>query len=348
MGIVLSVGALWFAAASQTRAQDLPEDTTTEGTNSTGSDTSTTEDTGGGPSGGPTTEPEGQASPDPEPSDDRASGADGVSAPEADASESNPPAAEETKGPDAPEQFKEKSKEEPEEKESDDDLTWTLSAGGVLNQGNTNALQVNAGSRFGIRRDRHSFDSSLRFVAGWVGDEFEEKTAESLNVQARYDFFLSRMNALFVAVALRQDRFAGLSPRLQNQIGYMRNFFKREKHRLWAEVGYDLTFDNFDYSVLERPSEGAPDDQVVHAARLFLGYDNHINEDFTYLTGIEALFNVEDAEDIRINWNNALRTSLGGKFQAELAVLLQFDNVPVLGAERTDVLTQLNLLYNMF
>lgn len=84
----------------------------------------------------------------------------------------------------------------------------------------------------------------------------------------------------------------------------------------------------------------------MHSIRGFVGYDNHINENLTYLMGFEGLFNVEDAADIRLNWDNALRTMLVGRLQMEAKFSLKWDNVPVPGALALDTVTQLNLIYS--
>jgi aspartate carbamoyltransferase catalytic subunit len=59
-------------------------------------------------------------------------------------------------------------------------------------------------------------------------------TARNLNSRARYDFFLTRMDALFLAAVHRWDTFAGLNARVQGQTGYLRNVFRKKGHRLWT------------------------------------------------------------------------------------------------------------------
>jgi putative salt-induced outer membrane protein YdiY len=235
---------------------------------------------------------------------------------------------------------------------SEDATNWNVTAGAVLSTGNTESLQLNAGTNLEIIRGSHGFTAEGQYILGLSGEGFGETTAEQLRARARYDFYFTRNDAVFVAAAIRRDEFAGLDPRLQGQIGYLRNFYKNEDgtHRFWGEIGYDLTFDTFDYGRLNIDPmmlPGLPEDQVVHAARLFVGYDNHIDENLTYKTGVEALFNVEDFEDFRLNWDNALRTKVGGNLQAELKFTLALDTQPVEGAERLDTITTLNLIYTL-
>jgi len=238
-----------------------------------------------------------------------------------------------------------------------DVTTLNASLGGQLNTGNTEAWQLNTGSAFVLVRDRHGLALNMDFsygranVADDMADELVD-TIRNLRTKARYDFFMTPMDALFLAGGYRWDTFSGLDARVQGQVGYMRNLFKQEKHRFWAELGYDLTYDNYDPDPLfsdpaDRTSPILPGDEVVHSARGFIGYDNQINASLTYLTGLEGLINVEDTEDVRVNWDNALRSSISGSFQLEMKLALQFDNVPVPDKKDLDTATMLTLIYTL-
>lgn len=235
-----------------------------------------------------------------------------------------------------------------------DVTTLTASLGAAVNTGNTEAWQINTGSDFALVRGRHGFAANMAFAYGRANVPSDTKdalvdTVRNLKTKARYDFFLTPMDALFLAAAYRWDTFSGLDARVQGQVGYMRNFFKVEKHRFWGELGYDLTYDNYDPDPLRDPMTNAvlPGDDVVHSARLFLGYDNQLSEKLTYLTGIEGLINVEDTDDVRVAWDNALRSAIGGGFQVELKLSIAADLQPVPGAKKVDTTTLINLLYTL-
>ncbi len=230
-------------------------------------------------------------------------------------------------------------------------LVWNAAAGAVLNTGNTENLTVNGGSHFAMLRDKHGVGADAKVVWGASqldDDRAFEKTAFNINLFGRYDYYLTDNDALFVAAAYRHDEFAGLSHRLQGKTGYMRNFFKDESQRFWGEVGYDLTWDVLFQSANPDLTENSYD--TVHAVRGFVGYDNHITESLAFLTGVEILLNVENAEDTRVNWDNTLTSQLVDQLSLELKFLLQFDNVPVLDdngnpRKEVDTITQLNLIY---
>lgn len=253
--------------------------------------------------------------------------------------------------PEAPGQHTE-TVETTQPEEIEDDTAWQASAGGTHQAGNTKAVQINAGTLLELMRYPHGFLAELNFVYGMavVDEESDgyERTAENLRGRLRYDFFLSEMDALFAASQARRDPFAGLDLRLQGQVGYMRSFYRVENHRFWGEIGYDLTYDDFyPNPLLDDMGNELDGSAVVHSARGFLGYDNQLNKAVTFRTGLETLVNVENPEDVRINWDTALRSSLMDQLQVEVKFTLLADTQPVPGAKGYDTITNINLVYTL-
>jgi putative salt-induced outer membrane protein YdiY len=237
------------------------------------------------------------------------------------------------------------------------DLTrGTVSAGATLATGNTRNFAVVGSAGLELRRDANVFvaeirgqygQSSVRDPMGTFGAY--QTNAENIQGRARYDRFFTASDAVFGAVLGRRDRFAGLDLRLQLQVGYLREIFDLEesKHRFWFEVGYDLTYDNFDPDPLVDPMmplvvlEGT---DVVHSGRAFIGYVNRLNDALTYETGVEVLVNVQDPSDTRVNWRNQVRTTVSRGLLVSLDFELRWDHEPVQGAEPLDTLTTLNVV----
>lgn len=253
-------------------------------------------------------------------------------------------------------------------------FSWDIAAGGVLTTGNTQNLTFTAGSHFRFTELPHNLELEVAYVLGLSGANYGTTNAHNLNARGRYDYYFDEMNAVFLAARFRQDEFAGLAPRIQGQVGYMRNFLRENdgKHRLWGEIGYDLTGDVFTYERVVGPGTacdpamGRPCDQLVHSARLYLGYTNEVNENLTFRTGLEVLVNlnpdvvattpagdeITGLEDVRVNWDAALNIKIVGNLQAELRFLMLFDNVPVgiatdAPANKLDTTTTLNLVYTL-
>ncbi len=253
--------------------------------------------------------------------------------------------------PEAPAAFREEHKDKPDEV-----LTFTASLGLVYASGNTNSWTLNGGTQFRLVRGRSAFSLDWTLAYGRADltplddtRDFQD-TVRNSNARARYDFYLTRMDALFVAIAHRWDTFAGLDTRLQAQIGYLRNFVQRDKLRLWGEVGYDFTYDNLDPDPLvDEMGMELDGTQNVHAARAYLGYDNKLNELLNVSMGVEALFNLQQGEDIRLNLDAALVSSLSDLFKVEVKFKLLFDNVPVQGdppRAKVDTLLTVNLVFS--
>lgn len=226
---------------------------------------------------------------------------------------------------------------------------WTASVGAVLNTGNTQSYSVSGGTNLTIVRGRNGFgfESSGNFgravpaaTETMPNPDDYLTNARNLLTRARYDFFITTQHAVFGSLVHRWDTFAGLDARIQAQVGYQYNFIREEKHRLWAEAGYDYTWDNW---------HGAMDRRVdYHSARLYAGWDIHTNESVAFKTGLEALFNVEDGADWRLNWENTLTAQLVGRLSVEVKFNLFYDHQPVTGKQETDTRTTLNLVLDMW
>lgn len=246
------------------------------------------------------------------------------------------------------------STEAPEE----DKTEWNIAAGGIFNSGNTRSWSLTAGTHFGLIRGRHGFGFDFLLAYGRaalrdpVTGEFGETTdvARNTNTSARYDFYITPNDALFVAAKHRWDTFAGLDTRLQAQVGYLRNFLNEENHRFWGEIGYDFTYDNFDPDPLVDMMTGEVLDgtDAVHSARLYVGYKNQLNEHVLFTTGLEALFDLQDFTDnTRLNFDAGLQVTVVDSLQLGIGFKLLYDQEPVQGREGVDTITTLNLLYSL-
>lgn len=256
--------------------------------------------------------------------------------------------------------------------EDADDEVFTIQLGGTLNFGNSRSLQLAAATNFLLHRDQHLFTLDLQATLGMAAARDQEtrewssfdENARNILGRLRYDFFLDPDDALFVSVAGRHDTFAGLDFRFQGQAGYLRNIFREgegNSHRMWAELGFDVTVDDRFPNPLPNPAVSAgdpcdmmgtpacflPNIQDQYSVRLFLGYDNHMNDAWAFRTGLEALFDVIDGENVRLNSISELNVKLDNNLAAGLRFTLLFDNVPVPGNDSVDTTTVLTLVYTL-
>lgn len=232
---------------------------------------------------------------------------------------------------------------------SEDVTSLVISAGGVHQAGNTRTLTVNAGADFQLIRGPHWFESN----AAWIFSEdfkTDATVAHNINARSRYDYFFTPLDGLWVLGKVRWDRFAALAPSLQGSAGYARNFVREQRddgslsHRFWGEVGYDITGNIYDYDLT---GGTGPDSEVLHSARLFVGWQRIMNEHLSLRASVEGLINIPDPSDSRINLDAGANLKVAENFQAGVVFRMLVDTEPQGDARSVDTITQLNLVYTM-
>ena len=233
-----------------------------------------------------------------------------------------------------------------------------IAFGATANAGNSRSYAGNLGGRFGLIRNNHQV---MLEALGTLGAARQGTatgvhwTTRNVLARARYDLFLSQSDALFVAIAPRRDKFAGLGLRLQNQVGYLRNlYFPVDAHRFWTELGYDFTYDSFSKvegasttmaPVTMTSSAMAQPTPYIHSARLFFGYTNRLSQTAALSAGMENLFDFVDKHNVRVNGLIELTSSITHTFKLGVQSRLLFDNVPVKGTHKLDAVAVAQLVY---
>lgn len=239
--------------------------------------------------------------------------------------------------------------------EEDKDMSsLKLTLGGFLSQGNSRALAFTTALDYALRRGDSQFTAAAAVNLGGssTDDEPYEKTVENYQARLRYDYFFANNLAGFFAVSGRRDQFQGLALRLNVGPGLAYYFIDEKAQRFWAELGYDFQYDiryqdYIDEQALLEPPVIIAEQEERHNVRLFVGYDNQVSEAVKFSTGLEYLQNVTKAENARINFDAALAVQLNQDFAVATTLSLKYDNNPLPGVERTDIVTALNLVYTM-
>ncbi len=250
--------------------------------------------------------------------------------------------------------------------EPKDATELTLTAGALYAEGNSKSLSLTASSAFRMRRQRHQLSAAaaVNYGEGASAGAAERKVnVENYQGRVRYDYFITRYLAAFLAVSGRRDRFQGLDLRLNVDPGFAYYFIDVEKHQLWAELGYDLQHDvRRDEARVVLDDNGDPVDppelldksETRHHARLFVGYDNKLNEAVTFNAGVEYLQGLapfEDDDTGNANWQLnsqlGLTSKLGEGFSLATSLGLKYDNNPLPDVESADVITAVSLVYSV-
>lgn len=236
-----------------------------------------------------------------------------------------------------------------------------VSAGGVFASGNSRSLAATATGTLKVRRDVHQVGAAAAANYGRSASDAAvpmKTSVENYQGKLRYDYFLSQRLAVFLSVSARHDRFQGLDLRMNFAPGLAYYFLDASTHQLWGEVGYDLQHDVRNREALTvAAAQGQAVDKTAtrHNARLYLGYDNRLNDAVTFNTGVEYLQGLSPYKDEatdrvnwRLNWDAGVTAKVSDKFSFATTFSVRYDNDPLPGKRRTDALTAANLVYTLF
>ncbi len=248
--------------------------------------------------------------------------------------------------------------------EETDALELQIAAGGIFNTGNSRSLAATVASDFRVRRSIHQFGA--KFAGNYARSAPDshsdyETTVGNAQGRARYDVFFAERWAAFGMVTARHDPFQGLDLRLNVDPGIAFYAIIKSDHRLWFEAGYDFQYDirTDEARLLEDEAgnlvlddEGEPivargKERSNHAARLFAGYSNRLNEHVAFDTGLEYLQSVVHARRWRFNWDVGLTTSLGKILSLATTFTMRIDNDPVPGVKKLDTITAVSLVVSL-
>lgn len=166
-----------------------------------------------------------------------------------------------------------------------------------------------------------------------VGSE-SKTTAGFFLFKGRYDRFFTTNNAGFLAAFTGLDIPASKKAIAGGQLGYSRQLFKTKLHELKAELGADVTYNN--YIVADGTAGQA--NLLLASARLFVGYALSLGENTQFLANAESLINLNPATIVerhaapadatRVNAKVALTTKIWQKLSFRFSFGLRYDNCP--------------------
>lgn len=246
----------------------------------------------------------------------------------------------------------------PEPEEPKAEVDWSISAGGSINTGNTEAWTLNAGSSLKLVKTDHTLTADALFNFGRANlpdpappapPTSYSTTVKKFLFSMRYDYFLSEKDALWMSVVERWDPFAGFDTQFMAQAGYLRAFVKKENHYLAGRIGYAYT-----YELFSSFSPIVASDNHIHGLLAALDYENKLNDHVSVLSNLTTIYNLNTVEeqnasafeDIRISYSLALLASLTEKLSAEVRFLLLYDRIPPT-AKKTDTTTLFSLVYTL-
>jgi putative salt-induced outer membrane protein len=237
----------------------------------------------------------------------------------------------------------------------------SLGAGGLFSAGNAKTVALTSLFKLRFRRDEHQFSAAgtVNFArAGKKGTPFDT-TVENYQGLLRYDYFLTDAVSVFLQSTARRDRFQGLDLRLNVDPGVAYYFIHTKTHRLQAELGYDLQHDvRRDASRVQPVPAGSPPGtpppppvdktQTLHNARVFLGYENKLRKEVSFIMSLEYLQNFADAETYRLIADIGLKSNVADNLALSTTYTARYENKPLPGVVDLDSIASINLVYSFF
>jgi putative salt-induced outer membrane protein YdiY len=239
---------------------------------------------------------------------------------------------------------------------ANDATELSIGAGGLASTGNARLIALTGFGQFRLRREENQLAVNLagNYSRTAPPGQALATTVENVQGKTRYDRFFLQDFTGFIGVQARHDRFQGLDLRFQIDPGVAYYFVNDPKQLFWVELGYDYLHDiRRDQDRIVLDATKMPTGEIldktnsVHSGRLFVGYDNQLNEAVTFTLGLEYLQGLSDTSIHRFNGDAKLSSKIGGGFSLATSFSLRFDSQPLAGKEKTDTVTAINLVYKV-
>lgn len=248
---------------------------------------------------------------------------------------------------------------EDEEEQYTTDLS--LSTGGLFSSGNARTVALTSAARLRLRRYEHQFTAAAaaNFARAAQKDQRAETTVENYQGLARYDLFVGQRISLFAQTTARRDRFQGLDLRFNFDPGVAYHFIDAKNQRLIVELGYDAQYDlRRDDALVATIAPTTPDGvpvvvvfpktRLLHNTRGFIGYENKLYPEVSFIASLEHIQNFEDFETYRLVFDVGLKSTIHGKLAVATTYTMRYENQPLPGVVKADSLASVALVYTLF
>ena len=177
-------------------------------------------------------------------------------------------------------------------------------------------------------------------------DDFEreagfERTSQHFEADARYDRFLGRLNSVYLLAGWMNDPFMGYLERVHGQTGYSQFLVESDDHEIVGETGFDVAREQY-------VPEVTIGEDMVYAARGFVGWTTTVADAFQINGSGESFLNVENTDDLRLKGEVALSMKANDVLSVKTSYLVEHATIPVEGFRETDQTMAFTLVASMF
>lgn len=187
-------------------------------------------------------------------------------------------------------------------------------------------------SRFRLEGGGFTTESSLTTTTavGTGQDDFQlfeetvtEKTAEAFYSRARYDYDISEKFYLFGGVDWLRNTFAGIDSRFLTAVGAGNLWVDND--RVSFSTDYAVTY-TFETEVVANPFTNSD----FPGLRLAYDFDWQLTESTKFESELVSDFNLDNTDDIRVNWYNGLPIDISSVLAFKPSIRLLWRNDPAL------------------
>ena len=192
---------------------------------------------------------------------------------------------------------------------------------------------------------KYAFDKSqLDLYVGAILSESDGKRTSNLyNGYIKYNRTIRQRSYLLGLISYERNTLAGFSSRYSLSLGVGHYIVKTEKRELQIEGGLGGVIE---YILPKEGSQTSPVNASAHSgknefllSRLFVRGAMAISESATLSQEGQFLFNMREAEDVRIYANTALTVTMVKHIALQMGLKIKYDNQPVPGYVKTDIIT---------
>jgi len=205
-----------------------------------------------------------------------------------------------------------------------DSMKLTFGLGLVTTSGNTSVTTFNFGNSFSYIHRPWVFSEAATMIYGSTHDTVNN---DQYHFLLRGDLGLHDGISAYVFGTFDRDRFAGVASRYQEAAGIAWKAVEHPNDVLTLEAGAVET---------EQRDVGSDTTSSFVAARAALTYKHMLNKTAFVQEAAEALPDLQDSKNLRINSATDLVAPLSTVVSLKVGYVIRFDNLPPPGFKKTD------------
>jgi len=156
-------------------------------------------------------------------------------------------------------------------------------------------------------------------------EERTEKTAESYNVRARYDYRFAQSAYALAGADWLRNTFAGIDSRTLFALGVGNGWTDTDAFTFKTDVAVTYTFQT---DVVENPFVK----QNFPGVRASYELNRSLTASTDFESELFADWNLDETDDVRVDWRNALPVSINSRFSLQPSLRLLWRNQPALAS----------------